>query len=176
LFGGTLSINELGRPDTEGPLGTVHLQGVDLARVVALLDNPDISVTGRISGEIPLYMEGGAVTVHDGRLQSSDGGTIRYRPQAAAADASPANAQIALVRDALSNLVFDSLTAGVEYAASGDLVLKTEIRGRNPELDRTRPVHLNLTVEDNILTLMRSLRAGDRITEWLGRRIEERKR
>jgi len=176
LFGGTLSIDELGRPDREGPLGTVHLRGVDLARLVALLDNPDVSVTGRISGDIPLYIEGGAVTVHDGRLQSSDGGTIRYRPQAPAADTSPANTQISLVRDALSNLVFDSLTAGVEYAASGDLVLKTEIRGRNPELDRTRPVHLNLTVEDNILTLMRSLRAGDRISEWLGRRVEERKR
>lgn len=176
LFGGTLSMKELDRPDREGPLGTVHVEGIDLARVTALLDNPDLTVTGRIDGDIPLYISGGALTVQGGRLHSSEGGIIRYRPQTAASDASSVNSQIALVRDALSNLVFDSLDAGVEYAASGDLVLRTEIRGRNPELDPSRPVHLNLTVEDNILTLMRSLRAGDRVSEWLGRRIEERKR
>ncbi|MBK7728386.1 MAG: YdbH domain-containing protein [Gammaproteobacteria bacterium] len=118
-------------------------------------------------------MSAGKLTVEAGRVASEHGGVIRYRPAAGSA-AEPA--ELVTARKALSNLQFDAIEATLDYAADGKLSLQTALRGRNPELDATRPVHLNLTVETNLRTLLQGLRAGNRVTEWLDKRVADPKR
>ncbi|MBP6381701.1 MAG: YdbH domain-containing protein [Pseudomonadales bacterium] len=167
LFGGRFDAATIG-PLGAAPIDTsVSLRAIDLERIGKLLDDPELTLTGVLDGTIPLRIEGGTLTVRQGEMHSTAPGVIRYRPVTPPADESP---QIALSRKALSNLEFDTLDATLDYAADGQLALAARIRGRNPDLDAKRPVHLNLTIETNLRTLLRSLTAGDRISEWLEQR------
>ena len=168
LFGGRFAAASVG-PLGAAPIdASLSLHGIDLARIGKLLDDPDLTLTGRLDGTIPVHIEGGTFTVSQGEVHSTAPGVIRYRP---AVPPPGESAQIALSRKALSNLEFDTLDATLDYAPDGTLALAARIRGRNPDLDAKRPVHLNLTLETNLRTLLRSLTTGDRISEWLEKHL-----
>ena len=168
LFGGSFAAAAIG-PLGAAPIDTsVSLHAIDLERIGKLLDDPDLTLTGTLDGTIPVHIEGGTFTVSQGEVHSTAPGVIRYRP---AVPPPGESVQIALSRKALSNLEFDTLDATLDYAPDGKLALAARIRGRNPDLDEKRPVHLNLTLETNLRTLLRSLTTGDRISEWLEKRI-----
>lgn len=169
LLGGDFGATELG-PLGAAPMQTrVALEGIELARVAALLEDPALTLTGTLAGTVPVRIADGAFTVQHAEVHASTPGLIRYRPAAPPADESP---EIAFTRKALSNLEYDTLDAEFDYGADGTLALVTRVRGRNPDLDPVRPVHLNLTLETNLRTLLRSLTAGDRITDWLEQRTQ----
>ena len=164
LFGGRFAAASVG-PLGAAPIdASLSLHAIDLAQIGKLLDDPDLTLTGMLDGTIPVHIEGGTFTVSQGEVHSTAPGVIRYRP---AVPPPGESAQIALSRKALSNLEFDTLDATLDYAPDGKLALAARIRGRNPDLDAKRPVHLNLTLETNLRTLLRSLTTGDRISEWL---------
>ena len=168
LFGGSFAAAAIG-PLGAAPIDTsVSLHAIDLERIGKLLDDPDLTLTGVLDGTLPVHIEGGTFTVRQGEVHSTVPGVIRYRPAVPPAGES---AQVALSRKALSNLEFDTLDATLDYTADGRLALGARIRGRNPDLDAKRPVHLNLTLETNLRTLLRSLTTGDRISEWLEKRM-----
>jgi hypothetical protein len=59
----------------------------------------------------------------------------------------------------------------VDYAASGDLTLAVQLKGRNPEVESGRPIHYNLTLRENVPVLLESLRLQGRVTEGIERRV-----
>ncbi|MBK7169427.1 MAG: YdbH domain-containing protein [Gammaproteobacteria bacterium] len=173
VLGGSFELSDTGPLDADPLAATLTLKAIDMERIARLLDNPDLSFSGSVGGSLPLKLSAGKLTVEAGRVASEHGGVIRYRPAAGSA-AEPA--ELVTARKALSNLQFDAIEATLDYAADGKLSLQTALRGRNPELDATRPVHLNLTVETNLRTLLQGLRAGNRVTEWLDKRVADPKR
>jgi len=54
-----------------------------------------------------------------------------------------------------------------DYKAKGDLELQVHLEGKNPEWQAGKPVHLNLSLQENIPTLLRSLQLGGEISERL---------
>jgi hypothetical protein len=78
---------------------------------------------------------------------------------------------IDLVRQALSNFQYRSLASGVEYSPDGDLVLSMRLEGRNPDMEGNRPVVLNLTVEDNVPQLLKSLQAARSVEDIIEKRL-----
>jgi Dicarboxylate transport len=171
ILGGSFDIAQLTLPGTQPGAAIVVLHGIELERVAKMLDKPEIVLQGKVNGSIPLQIESAAITMRDGVVRGDGAGVIRYN----AADNAGESAQLKMARKALSNLQYDSLEATLQYAPDGKLGVAAAIRGRNPDLDEKRPVHLNLTVETNLRTLLRSLRAADRVNAWLAKRIEERK-
>ena len=79
--------------------------------------------------------------------------------------------QLNVTRNALSNLQIEKLDADLSYDAEGQLILGTRIEGRNPDYQSGRPIHLNLTLENNMRTLLESLRTADRINAWVERKL-----
>ena len=71
----------------------------------------------------------------------------------------------------LSNFEYESLTSVVDYTEGGDLKLQLRLEGRNPDMDETRPVVLNLNVENNVPQMLRSLRATRGVEEVLEQRF-----
>lgn len=173
MLGGSFELSDTGPLDADPLAATLTLKAIDMERIARLLDNPDLSFSGSVGGSLPLRLSAGTLTVQAGRIASEHGGVIRYRPAAGSA-AEPA--ELVTARKVLSNLQFDSLEATLDYAADGTLALQTGLRGHNPEIDARRPVHLNLTVETNLRTLLQGLRAGNRVTEWLDKRVADPKR
>jgi hypothetical protein len=146
----------------------VNVEHVQPQFMVDLADFEKLRITGTMSGMLPVTLVGNAVRIENGQLKNDPpGGVIRYGGDAVSASA---NAQLSIVTGALSNFVYDSLTASVDYTETGDLKLGMRLKGINPERDPTQPIILNLNVDNNIPQMLRSLQAVRSIEDILERR------
>jgi hypothetical protein len=76
-----------------------------------------------------------------------------------------------LALGALTDFRFDVLEASVNYSDAGDLQLGIRLEGRNPEIEKGRPIHYNLNVSENIPVLLQSLRLQDTFTERIEKEV-----
>ena len=172
LFGGEFTIPVLNDFSHDGQQGVLSFRGFDLETIIGMLDTPDLTVTGHIDGRVPLVWQQNTLVVPDGTMNSQHAGVIRYRSQGDAEPVSTGNPQLDLTRRALANMQYETLEAELAYSKSGDLTIDAKLRGSNPELENGRPIHLNLHVENNILSLLQSLRASEQINAWLERQLD----
>ncbi len=136
----------------------VEVKSLSLKRLLEQYPQPNLSVTGRLSGTLPLRWNDKGFTIEDGVLTAeSPGGEIRYQ-RSDREEFYRANPQMAFVFKALENTYYDSLKAVINYSPDGDLTVDLEIKGQNPQLSETRPLNLNITIEENILTLLGSMK------------------
>lgn len=143
------------------------LRQFDLQRVLNVEQQKGLQGTGVLDGTIPVTVSATGVSVKEGTLTARPpGGTIRYGASDEAAKAvTQSNAAMALVLQALNNFHYTVLQIGVDYAENGTLDLRTRLEGRNPEMKKSPPVHFNLTVQENIPALLKSLRLVQDIEE-----------
>ena len=147
----------------------LSVESIQPGLIPELAEFESIEVTGKLSGTIPVHIDGETITVDAGRLDSeAPGGVIRYRSE----QSPDTGSGLALARRALSNLQYESLASEVSYTESGDLILKMRLEGTNPDLDPLQPVILNLTVENNIPELLKSLQASRDIQDIIERRSQ----
>jgi len=69
-----------------------------------------------------------------------------------------ANTNMEMVLQALSNFHYNVLQVGAQYAENGTLQLQARLEGKNPDQEKSPPIHFNLTVQENIPALLKSLR------------------
>ncbi|MDH4072159.1 MAG: YdbH domain-containing protein, partial [Gammaproteobacteria bacterium] len=149
----------------------LHAERINLAELLAMQEFEAIYVAGTISAELPVSIEGDRVTVTGGRLTGeAPGGTIRYGAGGASADSASA---LDIATRALSNFEFDALSSSVDYGGDGDLKLQMRLSGRNPDMEGSRPVVLNLGVESNIPEMLRSLQAARAVEEIIEKRMAQ---
>ena len=157
---------DLNQPDSRF---TVSIKGMDLAAMVDLVKMKGLRITGRISGFIPVSIRGKAVSVDNGQLHNDPpGGEINYSPE----NMSSAGLTGYALK-AVKNFRYDSLKAAARYAPSGQLDLDIGLQGISPELDASRPVHLNIHAEQNLPALLQSLRYSKGLTEELDKRVQQ---
>ena len=150
----------------------LHAESIELGEILSIKEFEAIEISGSIGAELPVTIEGDSVTIVDGTLTGEPpGGVIRYLPGLAADDSDLS--AVGLATRALSNFEFETLTAEVDYTTDGDLNLQMHLTGRNPDLDASRPVILNLGVENNIPQMLRSLQAARAVEEILERRLAQ---
>ena len=150
----------------------VHVESIDLAKVLSPDEFESIQISGKIGAELPVTIEGKNLTVTGGKLTGDiPGGVIRYLPGigSGAKDASG----LGFATRALSNFEYETLTSEVNYGVNGDLKLQMRLTGRNPDLEGGRQIILNLGVEDNVLQLLRSLQAARAVEDILERRLAQ---
>ncbi|MGB5331985.1 MAG: YdbH domain-containing protein [Woeseiaceae bacterium] len=172
-FGGNVSADPFSfRTAMSSNTLTLYAESIDLTELLSLQDFEAIEVRGRIGASLPVTIENGTVTIVGGTLTGeAPGGAIRYRP------AKPPDQKdtsgIAVATRALSNFEFKTLTSDVNLSKDGDLDLKLQLTGRNPDLDEKRSVVLNLGVEDNIPQMLRSLQAARAVEDILAKRLKK---
>jgi hypothetical protein len=143
-------------------------RSIQLKFILDLANFRNIEMSGSISGAIPVSIQGKNITIADGRLQSDPpGGVIRYRPGDSTGDST-----LDVVSQALSNFQFDSLTSDISYTVDGDLKQQMRLTGINPDMDERQPVILNLGVENNIPSMLRSLQATRTIEDIIERKTQ----
>lgn len=161
VFGGAVTspgwVVDLAKPSSEA---IFLLQGLDLAKVLSVEQQQGVQGTGTLNGTLPVMILPGGVTVKDGLVEAQPpGGIIRYglTPDSSKL-ISETDSQLHLVSQALNNFHYTLLRVGVDYAESGTLLLNARLEGRNPDLKNIPPIHFNLTVQEHIPTLLKSLR------------------
>jgi hypothetical protein len=143
-------------------------QSIQLRFMTELAEFENIELTGSISGVLPMTISEKSLTIENGRLDSDPpGGVIRYLPGMIGNDAGVPASDLDVVTRALGNFQFNALSSDVDYTDSGDLKLQMRLTGINPDMDKLQPVILNLSIENNIPQLLRSLQATRSIQEIL---------
>ena len=172
-FGGVVTADPFSfHTESERNTLLLHAESIDLAEILSIKEFQSIEISGSIGAELPVSIEGDSVTIVGGTLTGEPpGGVIRYLP-GLATDETDLSA-LALATRALSNFEFETLTSELDYTADGDLNLQMHLTGRNPDLEDSRPIVLNLGVENNIPQMLRSLQAARAVEEILERRLAQ---
>ncbi|MGQ0665685.1 MAG: YdbH domain-containing protein [Nitrospiraceae bacterium] len=168
VFGGAVSSPGLVVDPAKPPYqAVVSLQRLDLTKILSVEQQQGIQGTGTLNGTLPVTITPGGVTVKDGMVEAQPpGGIIRYgsTPESSRL-ISETDSQLHLVTQALNNFHYTLLRVGVDYAESGTLFLSARLEGRNPDLKKIPPIHFNLTVQEHIPTLLKSLRLVEDIQD-----------
>lgn len=169
LLGGRVSVEPFEyHLDAGSAAFLVSFDGVDLARLLAL-QGEQVRGTGTLDGGLPVRIDAGQPSIDGGEVHAdAPGGTLRVS-EALASGAGQPGLDFAL--RALQNFDYSVLTADVDYAADGDLTLAVHLQGRNPAIERGRPIHYNVTVNQNLPVLLESLRLQEGVTRSIERRL-----
>ncbi|MCP9447740.1 MAG: YdbH domain-containing protein [Nitrospira sp.] len=151
---------------------TVSLHELDLAKILSIDANWGLQGTGTLNGTLPIMINPSGITVKDGLLISSPpGGIISYpASEDSLKSLAETNAELHLVAQALNNFHYTVLRTGVNYAENGMLLLTARLEGKNPDLKAVPPINFNLTVQEHIPSLLKSLR----VVEELERTVERK--
>lgn len=174
-FGGEIRAEPFSfRTDRARNTLVLHAKSIEMDELLTVKEFEAIEVSGSVRAELPVTIEGGTVTIANGTLAGEPpGGVIRYLPGTPPDDTDASS--LAFVRRVLSNFEYKSLDSVVDYTEGGDLKLQLRLEGRNPDLDETRPVVLNLGVENNVPQMLRSLRATRAVEEVLEHRFQQQR-
>ncbi|MCI5138242.1 MAG: hypothetical protein D3922_07460 [Candidatus Electrothrix sp. AR1] len=121
---------------------------------------------------LPVTIRGKEISVGNGMLYNDPpGGKISYTaPETKAAGLS--EYAIKAIRD----FRYTSLKSTAQYAPSGELHLAVSLQGISPELDKSRPVHFNINIEQNLLSLLQGLQYSKGLSEKIDKRVQQRYR
>ena len=168
-LGGKLIIDQFRDFSRDGPLGTVYLNDIDLAAVAEIAGAEGVSIQGRATAALPLIWQNGKILVDAGTLSGTPG-ALQYQPSI---DPSQIDQRVGAVAAALSNLQFEQLDADITLNEEGVMFLSTSVRGSNPDYQNGRQVKLNLTLENNLLSLLQSLQTIESVNLWVTRQFEQ---
>jgi len=173
IFGGNINSEDY---DYEVTTSTGHLnlnlEKLELNQILALQEE-EFESTGKISGSVPVHINRGKLNVSKGKITAIEpGGFIKYKPSQAVVNLVAQNDQLKVVVDTMSDFQYHSLEAVLEYSPEGDLVARTALKGSNPAYENGREIHLNVKVEENLTTLLKSLRLSNELAEKIGEKAK----
>ena len=152
----------------------VTLQHIGLHDIMQLEQQQGLQGSGRLDGQIPVTISNAGIVVKQGQLSAvAPGGYIRYTPTPKVAAMAQSNPGINMVVSALSDFQYHLLKVTSDYKPGGDLALQVHLEGKNPQWQAGQPLHLNLNLEENIPTLLRSLQLSDDITKQVQQRYQK---
>ncbi|QHJ10226.1 hypothetical protein FX988_00438 [Paraglaciecola mesophila] len=166
VLGGTFNVGELWL-DKRNQDTQVRVKDISLAKAVALQQQSGIEVTGSVSGILPMSIDNNEVHIDDGLLKSQGPGTLKI-------DGNPAFDSIAEQQSELNylrDLQFEQLSSNVTLHSDGLLLLDFAILGKNP--NQQQAVNFNYHHEENVLTLLRSLRLTDSVQNQIEHKIKQ---
>jgi len=131
-----------------------ELKEIELARLVELLQVPDLRITGTASGRFPVTISGADVLIRDARLEVAEGGGVVQYTGAAGEQAGMADKKAEMTFDALRNLRFSVLSMTVNGNLLGNLRVDTEMLGSNPDVLEGQLFQMNIGVEGALIPLI----------------------
>lgn len=165
-LGGWLSLQQgLIDPTGNREEATLGLENIDLAELLAVLDTPDVQATGRISGEIPIRLEGDTVIVAGGRLAAEEPGNLRLTSEEAKQALAAGGESVDLMMRALENFQYRDLAITLDKPPEGETLVTLKLFGQNPAVLDGQPFDLNLSLETDLAPLLLALSQALALTD-----------
>ncbi len=173
LFGGTVSDDFLSYdPQQPEVKSTIRLNNIDLARLVTVQQVKGLVVKGRVKGNLPFFFDRNGLRMDEGKLKNTgNGGLIQYT--LANDNGLKESPLTGYALKALEEFHYSLLAATARYSPDGELQVSLHLEGKSPRLDTNRPVHLNINTEQNLLSLLKSLRYSSSLTDEIDREVEQ---
>lgn len=151
----------------------LKIEGLNLQQIVAMQQLEGLSASGLLDGYMPVTLSADGANIIGGKINArAPGGRIQYAPQDAA-DISDAALGAELLMDILEDLNYHSMIVDVNYAEDGEMDMQLSIKGLSPQVDEVRPVHFNLSLQQNLLTLLQSLRYVEGIDNSIDKDVRD---
>ncbi|MDV5139156.1 YdbH family protein [Chimaeribacter arupi] len=170
MLGGHVSLSALRLPQHQAAV--LKLDQVDLSEVFTALKPKQFAMSGKVDGELPLWLDNPHWLVKEGWVRNHGLLTLRLAPEMAKALAE-GNLTNRLVVDWLRYLEISRTSAQVSLDNLGELTLAAKIDGVSPAETQRRNIILNYRHQENVFQLWRSLRFGDNVQEWLSERLSK---
>lgn len=152
----------------------ISLDGLDIDKVIALQQIEGLNASGKLNGKLPIDITPNGISIELGEFwNQKGGGTIQYNVDPSQADAI-SNPLTDTVMKALEEFHYDFLTASANFQPNGDLSIDFHIEGKSPKLDSMHPVHLNISSEQNVLSLLKSLKYAEELNSGLDEKIRNK--
>lgn len=152
----------------------LELTDVDLSKLMALYPADNLAGTGILSGEVPLLLGPPAgIRIEAGRISARQPGGTLTLPADRLRSIGQGNQALDLVAKAMENFHYDTLSSTVAYDKDGTLSLGLHLEGNNPEVERGRPIVLNINLEEDIPALLTSLQLSGRVNEAVTERVRK---
>ncbi|MFT4799356.1 MAG: hypothetical protein ACI9W1_002795 [Candidatus Azotimanducaceae bacterium] len=175
LLGGSIDSQQFGYDIATGNgAALLSMDKLALSEILAL-QRQDFTCSGLVSGSVPVQISAGNLTVDGASIVAeAPGGFVRYQPDPSVTTLGQQNEGLAVVLEAMTDFQYHTLAASVDYSEEGLMIARTKIKGANPQYQGGREVHLNLSVEENVRTLLESLRLGAGLAEKIGEKTSIR--
>ncbi len=152
----------------------IDVENLDIEQIMQLQEFDGLAASGRVNGRIPVDLRADGIYIEQGEVFAlSPGGQIHYAPEGGTKSIEDAAPGTEIVFKALKDFRYDVMKADTFYKPNGELLLQMHLEGTSPELETTRPVHVNINLEQNVLSLLRSLRLVEGLNEKLDERVRE---
>ncbi|CNL06974.1 Dicarboxylate transport [Yersinia frederiksenii] len=168
ILKGHLSLSALRLPQHDAAV--LKLTGIDLSELFTVLKPKQFAMSGKVNGELPLYLNNPQWLVHNGWIANDGMVTLRL-DQELANSISESNFVAGAAIDWLRYMEIYQSYATVNLDNLGELTLLSKIHGVNTQKNSKREIVLNYRHEENVFQLWRSLRFGDNLQEWLQQTI-----
>jgi hypothetical protein len=166
LLGGRFSLNNLWLDAREQQFD-IGLHDLDLAKIVALQDQPGIKVTGSIGGKMPVNTNPQGVNIENGRVVSNGGGTLSIKGNPAFDSIKEQQQELAL----LENYKFSQLSSQVSLKPDGLMIIDFAFVGSNP--DKKQAVNFNFNYQENLFALLQTLNVARGIQDKIEQSITQ---
>ncbi|MBD9413691.1 YdbH domain-containing protein [Pseudomonas sp. PDM16] len=163
---------DLGQPSQRLLL---NLKGLQLDEIFRVYPAEGLAGRGSLTGELPMSIDARGVRIERGVLGATAPGYLQFRSEKIRA-LGRSNPSMQLVADALDDFHYDLLDSSVGYDERGKLTLALRLQGRNPDLEKGRPINLNVNLEEDVPALLTSLQLTDKVSETIRQRVQERLR
>jgi hypothetical protein len=166
IFNGKFLLGDLWLDGREQQFN-INIQNIDLAQVIALQKQPGISITGDINGDIPFIMGKQGIRIENGRVSSLTGGKLSIIDNPSFDSIKVQQPELAL----LENLDFTQLKSNVKFTPDGWVFFEFAIKGNNS--DKKQSVNFNYTHQENIFTLLESIRLVKSVENKIEQKITQ---
>jgi hypothetical protein len=172
LFGGEVRL-EPGNLRLDQPqVLPVHLRGLLLQELFSAYPAEGLSGEGTLDGELPVGFGPEGIRIVDGQLAARQPGQLQFTSEKISA-LGRSNPAMQVVADALEDFHYELLSSGVDYDDKGKLRLGLKLEGRNPDVERGRPINFSINLEEDIPALLTSLQLSERVSEKVRERVQQ---
>lgn len=149
------------------------LENIDLGLLLQQHPSTELSGTGRISGTLPIDITARGISVPKGVVAARPpGGQLQYHSERAEALAR-SQPGMKLITDALEDFHYTVLASDISYDEDGKLLLALRLEGKNPALEKGRPVHFNINLEEDLPAMIASIQLSNQISDVVKKRLQE---
>ncbi len=130
----------------------VTLEHIPLDKLIELLNINGLSARGSLSGTLPIVWHSDySFDIKHTELVAQDKGYISYK----SANGLPkGDAAFNLIAELFQDFQYDSLRIILEKPSNDDLSATLDILGKNPKVQKGRPVHLKLNTSGKLMSLL----------------------
>lgn len=175
LLGGRFAVEQawLDRRDQALQLDLI---GISMADILALQEqsgvkSAGINIQGQLQGKIPIVMKNGKISVEHAQVSNMLPGVLKIEENSAFNALKAQQPEIGSQLALLEHVEFDSLKSDLSMTEEGDVFLDMAIKGINPE--QQQPLNFNYTHQQNLYTLLKSLRLTEQVEQQLEKRTQK---